>query len=168
MSDQVIAILDEEGNQLFSTAVNINVAAIESKTFASHSLENKQVVVDDQFDNPGAISMQMILNPVDYQSVYSEIKAAYKAVTNFTIQTRVDTYTNMYLAQLPHEESPEMFNTIAITLEFTEQIIAGADSETMTSERVSSKSDASTVNAGQKSSTDNDGTVLQRLAGRFF
>lgn len=165
---QVIAILDANGNQLFTSAVNIGVSVVESKTFASHTLENKQVVVDDEFDNPASLTMQMILDPSNYIDVYKEIKAAYKAITNFTIQTRVDSYTNMYIETLPHEETPELFNTIAINLEFTEQLIVATDSEMLTTNNVSSASDSSTVDTGQKSNTDNDGTVLQRLVGRVF
>lgn len=167
MSD-VIAILDEDGNQLFSTAVNIGVSVAPSKTFARHSLENKQVVIDDQYDNPTSLSMRMILNPSDYKDVYKEVKAAYNAITNFTIQTKVDSYTNMYLESLPHEEDPSMFNTIAMTLEFTEQLIAAPDSSILTNNDVSNAGDSDTVDSGQKSNTDDDGTVLQRLTNRIF
>lgn len=165
---EVIAILNENGEQLFSNAVNIGVSVAPSKTFARHSIENKQVVIDDQFDNPTSLSMRMILDPSDYVDVYKEIKAAYTSVTNFTIQTKVDLYENMYLESLPHEEDPSMFNTIAMTLEFTEQLITASDDEILTTNNTSNASDADTVDSGQKSNTDNDGTVLQRLYGRIF
>ncbi|WVH05516.1 hypothetical protein KKJFFJLC_00061 [Vibrio phage vB_VpaS_PGB] len=165
---EVIAILDEDGNQLFSSAVNIGVSVAPSKVFARHSIENKQVVIDDQFDNPTSLSMRMILNPSDYVDVYKEIKTAYDSITNFTIQTKVDLYQNMYLESLPHEEDPSMFNTISMTLEFTEQLIVASDSEVLTTANTSNSSDTDTVDSGQKSNTDDDGTVAQRLFRRVF
>lgn len=164
----LIAILDEDGNQLFDTAVNIGVSVLPSKTFARHSLENKQVVIDDQYDNPTSLSMRVILNPSDYASVYNQIKEAYESVTSFIIQTKVDIYQNMFIESLPHEEDPSMFNTISMTLSFTEQLINEPDIELMPITRVSSPSDSDSVEAGQKSNTDDDGTVLQRLVGSVF
>ncbi len=164
MADNVIAILDEDGNELLSTLTNIGVSVSVSKTFAKHSLENGQTVTDDQYDNPTLLNMQIILDPSDYVSVYKEIKTYYENVTNFTIQTKVDSYSNMFLESLPHDETPEMFTTIAMTLEFTEQLISETSTETLAESDVSTASDTTTVDSGEKSTTsDDDGTVLQRL-----
>lgn len=168
MANEVIAIIDEDGNQLFTTAVNIGASVTPSKTFARHTLENKQVVIDDQFDNPTSLSLRFILDPNDYVNVYKEIKAAYSAVTNFTIQTKVDVYQNMYIESLPHEEDPSMFNTIAMTIELTEQLIIAPEVSILTTNDVSNPGDSDTVDSGQKSNTEDDGTVLQRLVNRVF
>lgn len=164
----VIAILDEDGTAILTTLVNIGVSVAPSKVFARHSLENKQVVVDDQYDIPTSLTLRVILDPSDYLDVYKSIDTYYKAVTNFTIQTKVDTYTNMYLETIPHEEDPSMFNTIAMSLEFTEQIFVDSNTEGLSTTDVSNQSDASTTDSGTKSTKEDNGTVASRLYDRVF
>lgn len=159
-----IQILNESGEIILKNAVNIGVSVSPSKTFAKHTLENKTVIVDDQFDNPTTLTLKVILKADDYINTYKDIKQRYSNVELFIIQTKVDTYKNMYLESIPHEENPQMFNTIAMNLAFTEQLIKGADVTKIT--QASSQSDVSTVKAGTKSKTDDDGTFLQRLSNK--
>jgi hypothetical protein len=70
----------------------------------------------------------------------------------------------MYLESIPHEENPQMFNTIAMNLAFTEQLIKSADVTKIT--KASGQSDVSTVKSGTKSKTKDDGTVLKRLVNK--
>lgn len=164
----VVAILDENGNQILSSVVSIGASVAPTKTFAKHQIENGQVVVDDQYDNPTSLTLRVILNPSDYLDVYKTIKLLYENVTNFTIQTKVDVYSNMYLESIPHEEDPSMFNTVSMSLEFTEQLIVASETQVLSTGDVSNQSDASTTDSGTKSTTEDDGTVLTRLFNRVF
>lgn len=162
---ELIAILNEDGEQILTTMVNIGCSVSVSKEFAQHSLENRQVIIDDQYDNPTIVNLQFILSPSDYVAVYNEIKQYFNNITSFIIQTKVDTYKNMFLRTIPHEETPDMFNTISINLEFTQQLITESDTSKIVS--ASNQSDVSTVNAGNKSKTEDDGTVLQRTFNKI-
>lgn len=163
-NNPVVLILDSDGNEVLSTIVNIGASVIESKTFSKHSLENSQVVVDDQYDNPTLVTLRVILNPSDYLDVYKEIKSLYQSITNFTVQTKVDSYSNLYLEAIPHEEDPAMFNTIQMNLEFTEQLVVSTNVEGLETSDVSNPGDSDTVNSGSKVAEQDDGTVLQRAA----
>lgn len=165
---QKIAVLSESGSELFTGAINIGVSVAPSKTFPLHTLENNQVVIDDQYDNQTMITLRVILDPSDYVNTYKEIKSYYEAVTNFSIQTKTDSYSNMYLNSIPHEEDPAMFNTIAMNLEFTQQIIVASTTASKEESDVSSASDTTTVESGSKSTTEDDGTIASRLYDRVF
>ncbi len=166
---EVVAILDSDGVEILDTITNIGVSVSISKTFAQHSLENSEVVVDDQYDNPDQLTLRVILNPSDYTSVYKQIKEYYEAITNFTIQTKVDVFTDMYLMGMPHEEDPSMFNTIAMNLSFTQQIIVESTTTSISVADVSNAGDSDTTDSGSKSTTeDDDGTVASRAFSRVF
>ena len=67
----VTAILNESGEQLFSTATILSASTSPSNTFSSHTIEDSTVVIDNKIINQTRISMTLILNSNDYQEVYS-------------------------------------------------------------------------------------------------
>lgn len=166
-SEPVIAVLDEEGEQLFETVSLMAVQVNPSKTFSNHTLENGQVVADNVIDNQDRINLQLILDPGDYVDVFAEIQTLYDAVTPISVQTRVETYTSLYMEAMPHDETPSIANTIAININLVEQQIVSSTSQTLTESDVSNSADASTVKSGQKTSTEST-TVLQDLFGGFL
>lgn len=163
-SEPVIAILDEDGEQLFETVSILDVSVGESKTYSNHTLENGEVATDNAITNQNRINLQLVLDPDDYIEVFSEIKTLFNDNAVFSIQTRVDTYENMYIEAMPHEEGPSMANTVAINLSLVEQQISSTTSQELSASDVSSTADQSTVKSGQKTSTEST-TVLDSLFG---
>jgi hypothetical protein len=166
-STPVTAILDEDGEQLFETAKFLSVQVGESKTFSTHTLENGQVVADNAIDNQDRINLQLVLDPDDYIETYAEIQTLFDSYSPISIQTRVDTYENLYIEAMPHDEGPAMANTISININLVEQQIVSSTTQVLTISDVDSTADVSTVKSGQKSSTESE-TVLQSLFGGFL
>lgn len=159
--EPVTAIFDVDGNQMFETMGILSVSPSPSNTYAQHTLENSFVVGDNKIINQNMVSLKVILNPDDYVEVYQAIKSADIASTNFTIQTRVDTYSNMYIESRPHEESSSISNTIAMVISFKEQIFTGIKTSALPASKVKNASNADTTNSGTKQADANSSKLFQ-------
>ena len=159
----VTALFDEDGNQLFETIGILELSASPSNTFAEHTLEDGKVVIDNKIINRVPVTVAAILSPDDFKAVYAKIKEADKNNTVFTIQTRVDTFYNMYIDSYPYSESSRIANTIAININFMEQQFSEAKTTSLPPEKVKNQPDADTVDTGEKLPIEQTTTVLSDL-----
>lgn len=163
----VTAILDSAGSQVFETAGIIGVSAASSKVYAQHTLENGAPISDHSFDLPDQLTLRCILDPDDYIEVYRRIKRAFSQNTAFIIQTKVDTYSNMYIEALPHEEDRK--NTIALSLDFVQQRFQRASITSLPASSVANLADSDTRSSGNKRGsevgTQKSTTILNELLG---
>lgn len=164
-SEPVVAIIDKNENQLFTTVGLMSIQVNPSTKFSEHTLENGRVVTDNAIKNQTLISLTLTLDPNDYTDVYKDIMAIYEARETITIVSRVDIYPSMYIESPPHEESPSKSNTIDIILNLREQQIVETNTETLSTKDVASPSDASTVQSGQKITTQKNISTLKSLFG---
>ncbi|AUG84960.1 hypothetical protein MAELSTROM_41 [Pseudoalteromonas phage Maelstrom] len=148
--EPVTALFDEDGNQLFETLGILELSTSPSNTYAEHVLEDGEVVADNKIENQVRISVNAIFSPDDFKDAYAKLKEADKNDTNFTIQTRVDTFQNMYIESYPHNESAAIANTIAININFVEQQFGDVKTTTLPPSKVKNQADADTVNSGEK------------------
>lgn len=146
----VVAVLDSNFNQLFQLArpmkCNVNV---QSKLM-SHPVENGSLITDFRIVLPTEIELGMIIGGDEYRSVYQEIKTAYLNADALIIQTRADTYLNMVIEAIPHDESPDMFDAIPVALRFKEAILINVQYQALTPAAVATPSDQSTVKRGEQ------------------
>lgn len=163
----VTAILDENGNQLLSTATILKASTTPSTTYAQHVLEDGTVVSDNAVENQTRISMALILDSNDYQQVYKTIKNAKANRTKLTVQTRVDSYPNMYIEAMPSEESAGLFDTVQVIVDFIEQQFGSVVIEKLSSSDVANPADTDTFNRGEQLPKEDTGTTLQKIAGLF-
>lgn len=163
----VSAILDADGNQLFTTLGIMSLSCSSSKSYAQHELENGENMTDHAIDLQDRVNVTVILSPDDYIAVYREIKNLFNERTNFTIQSRVEIYTNMFLETMPHDESAAMVNTVALQLPFVKQKIGKTEFKTLPPQQVANQSDADTVDSGNKQPQEAR-TVLTKLFGGFL
>ena len=162
-TQQVTAFFDEEGNQIFETLGILTLALDQSNVFAEHTLEDGTVVSDNKIVTQKRVNVTAILNPDDYVEVYKRLKEADKNSTRFTVQTRVDSYDNMYIESMPYEESSRIANTIPLTIGFVEQQFVGVKVTTLPPSKVKQPQNADTVDIGTKL-PQQDQTTLQRLS----
>lgn len=149
----VIAVLDNDGNQLFQSAVNMRCRVKHEKVYPEHPLENANVIFDDVYPIPTEASLDFVLNPDDYRDVYKEIYQAWDNNAEFTIITRVETIKNMRLPRIPHDENTDMMNTISITLAFKKMNFSQVTTQALSSDDVANPADADKVNGGKKSTS---------------
>ena len=166
-SQDVVAIMDaESGRQVFIGARPIKATVAESAKLMTHPLEDGSNIVDHRILLPVGLSMPVILRSDDYRETYQEIRRLFRQSVRLTVQTKTDTYTNLYLQDIPHEEDPALFDTVTMILQFIETLIAQVQILALPPNAVANTADTSTSDRGQQTTTDagNRGSTLFRLA----
>lgn len=120
--DQV-AIFDDKYNQLFQQAKSIKVVVKENSKLMEHPIETGAIITDHRIIMPIEIDMSLILASSDYSDVYKAIKQYYLNATQLIIQTRSDIYANQLIEALPHEEDPNMYDSLTIALSLKQVVI---------------------------------------------
>lgn len=159
----VVRVLDTNGGQVFTNARIMRATVNNDSDLFSHPLENGNKVTDFKIDLPISIQLVAILPTADYDSTYRNLRQAKKDGTEFVIQTRADSYDHLIIKSIPHEESPEYGDCLAITLTFREvewftpgvetlprREVAPKPKSAKTNNQTGVKPDADTVKAGQK------------------
>jgi hypothetical protein len=163
----VTAILDSGGNQIFETVGVLSLSAASSKVYPQHTLENGVAITDHEFDLQDRVTLRCVLSPDDYVDVYQRIKKAFRQSVAFIIQTKVETYSNLYIETLPHEEDAK--NTVLLSLDFVQQRFQSVRIDTLPSSSVANQADSDSQNAGNKRPSDTrevkKTTVLNDLLG---
>ena len=122
-SDDVISILDEDGNQLIENARPISVSVNRDSKKFIHPLETNAVRADHKIITPVEITMRVILEAENYEDTYQEIGSLFRDSTEVLIQTKADTFDRMILERMPHTEDPSLFDAISMDLRFGETLI---------------------------------------------
>lgn len=147
----IVAIVDPDtGEQLFTQAeamkANVTVA---SKTM-DHPLEDGSPVSDYRIILPVVIDMGMLVSAQDFDSTYAQITDAFLSGAYLTVRTNADTFENMILEAMPHDEVPEMFGMLAMSLRLREIQLVEVTYQQLKPKDVEKPTDQSTVQAGEK------------------
>ncbi|MCW8965364.1 MAG: hypothetical protein OQK82_01555 [Candidatus Pacearchaeota archaeon] len=157
--------------QVFASARPVSVRVREYSDFMTHPLEEGSEVTDHKIVRPVELELAFILKPEDYKKTYALIKVAYLLGIRFTVQTKTDLYPNQFIQEMPHEEDPELFDTITMVISFREVQFFASDIQVLGETQVTDVKDQSTVSRGlQQTSTAtasqaNSGSTLFRLFG---
>lgn len=176
-ADVVAIFLEEDGGPLVQSFVGAGPMRAQvnlPSQYMVHPLETGAPIIDHRVILPIEIAITFILQPETYRSTYQELRQAYLASNSFTVQTKADTYTGMYINNLPHEEEPELFDTIRVIVSFIEAQFFSAQVQVLSSANVTDPADASTLDRGEQIGLDptdsqNDrGSILFRTFEGFF
>lgn len=168
-SADVVAVFDESFNQMFPLAVSMKVAVTESSKIMEHALEDGATITDHAVFIPDEIELSVMLTGFTLRSVFQQIKQAYKSRTILTVQTKTDTYINMVISDMPHDEDPETYDAVIVGIRLKQARFVTPQYGTLPPRKVANKSQASTVDKGQQQSapaTDDQtqrGSVLYRI-----
>lgn len=125
-SQDVVGVFDGY-DQVFRSARPMSASVREEAKLMEHPLESGATVTDHMVIQPVAIELSMMLEPETYRDTYKEIKTLFLAGKILKVQTKTDSYENQIIEALPHEEDPEIFDTIALTLRLKEITIITAE-----------------------------------------
>lgn len=160
----VVSVSNADGDQLFPDATPMKVKVKNDAEFFKHPLEDSSVRVDHIVFNPIEVSLDMILASEQYTQTYKQIKEAYRGQTEIVVKTKADTFENLYLQAIPHEEDPDHFDSITITLILQETQFATVTATFQPQETP----DTNTINKGKAETQtptptqDNRGSTLFR------
>lgn len=166
-SADTVAVFDENFNQVFSNARPIKAKIYESAKVMEHPVETGVTVTDHRVIEPVEIELSMILTAADYRSVFQQIKQIYIDATLLTVQTKTDSYQNMIISAMPHDEDPELFDAVAVAVKLEEVKFVTAQFGTLPASKVANPTNASTIQKGEQQTEDANGSSASILYGLF-
>lgn len=132
-----------------------------------HPLETGAVITDHEIFEPIEIELSLMLTGggvtsllqggdffSNYRSLYSQIRTLYQTGTLLTVQTKTANYPNMVIEKMPHQETPDVYDSIVLAVNFTEAQFVTAQYATLPPSSVVNPTDASTQQSGQQQPID--------------
>jgi hypothetical protein len=145
----VVAIYDQNFNQLFPNVRPVKAKIDRKADFPKHPLETGAVIGDHRILQPIEIEMPMIFSSASFYDDYQAILTAYNSNNSLIIQTKVGTFTDMYIQEMPSDESPETIDTVTLIFKFIQVFVVQSSSMAISK----SPTDAATVNKGYQQGT---------------
>ncbi len=146
-----VGLFDDSFAQCFVDARPIKATVKESSKTMEHPLESGATTTDHRILLPVEIELPMMLPSTACRNTYAQIREAYRNGQAFSVQTKAGRYSNMFITDMPHEEAPDIFDSIKLSLRLKEILLVKAQYEKLTSQKVKNKSHASTVQRGEQS-----------------
>lgn len=125
-TQDVVAVLNGF-DQVFRDARPMKASVKEDAKLMEHPVEDGSVITDHMVLQPVEIELTMTLTPETYQETFWEIKDLFHAGTLLTVLTKADTYANMLIQGVPHDEVPEIFDTFTLFVKLKETTIVRAE-----------------------------------------
>jgi hypothetical protein len=149
----VVGVFDSGLNQLFQDARPIKAMVKEQSKLMDNPGETGISITDHRIFEPTEIELSLVLRPATFRDTYAQIKTAYQQLTPLSVQTKTDTYANMYVLAMPHDEDPDIFDTVSLALKLREVNLVTAQFAQLPAGQVKKASNSSTVKTGQKTTT---------------
>lgn len=145
-----VKVFDSDYRQLFATAALVTASFTPNARLMSHPLEDGSSIIDHRIILPLEIMLNITLYN-DVSDIYNEIYQVFSASNkSLIVQSKVKTFTNLFIESLPHEENPEMFTAISINLKLREaKIVPAAKFGRLPIQSVKKPSDASKEKRGE-------------------
>lgn len=122
----VVAVLDADLNQVFPGVRPIKAQINETSKTMEHPLETGALVTDHRVLLPTEIELSTLVTQAEFRDVYRQVKDIYLRGDLLTVQTRTDSYTSMLISAMPHEESADIQDGIALVLKLREALFTEA------------------------------------------
>lgn len=148
-SADVVGIFDENFNQLFADARPMRATIRQNARAMEHPIESGQIITDYRIILPIEIEIPFMVAPEFYRDTYEQIQNLFLNSELLLVQTVASLYVNMIISEMPHQESPEHFNSLHILLRF-KQVQVVASETTFAPE---SPTDTNTQNIGVQNPT---------------
>lgn len=108
--------------QMFVHARPMKATIRETSKVMEHPVETGVVLSDHHIINPVEIDIPLVISSQYYAQTFSQIRQAFINATALSIKTRVGVYSDMIIADMPHEEEPEMYDVITVALHLKQVI----------------------------------------------
>lgn len=164
-AQDVTAVLDSGFNQVFAGARPIKATILRASRAMEHPLETGASVTDHRIILPVNIELSMLLTTDTYATVYQQIRDLFTRGELLTVQTRVDSFPSMLIEKMPHDETPEMQDGVALALSLKEAKFVQPQFSTI---KVEKPKDSTTVKRGQQQPTESPPERKGSILSEFF
>jgi len=164
-AQDVVAVLKSDFSQVFQKARAIKATIMRTSKAMEHPLETGASIVDHRIVLPTTIELSLILSSEDYRAVYQQVTDLFKRGELLTVQTRVESFGSMLIEKMPHDETPEMLDGVALALSLKEAQFVQPQFSTL---KVRQPRDSNTVQRGQQQPTEAPPARKQSVLSGFF
>lgn len=116
----VVCVLNEALQQVFAEARPMKASIKPESKGMEHPLETGSSITDHRIILPLSIEISMVLASQDYAAVYGQIRDMFMRGELLTVQTRVGSFRSLYIEKMPHDETSEMLDGVALALSLRE------------------------------------------------
>lgn len=128
-SFDIVGIYDATNlQQVFANARPLKATVRETSRVMDHPVETGVIISDHHIINPKEINIPIVISKDYYASMYQQIKNAFINATLLCVQTRTDFYSNIIVADMPHEEDADMFDVVTLALHLKEVLYVAPNS----------------------------------------
>lgn len=164
-TQDVTAVLNANFEQVFEKARAVKATIMRASKAMEHPLETGATITDHRILLPVNIELSMLLTSEDYPVVYQQVRDLFVKGELLTVQTRVDSFPSMLIEKMPHDETPEMLDGVALALSLKEAIFVQPQFSTI---KVAKPKNSATVKQGQKQPTESPPARKSSILSGFF
>lgn len=161
----MVAVLKSDFSQAFEKARAIKAAVGRGSKAMEHPLETGATVTDHRIILPTTIELALILSSEDYRAVYQQVVDLFKRGELLTVQTRVESFPSMLIEKMPHDETADIFDGVALALSLKEAQFVQPQFSTL---KVRRPKDSNTVARGQQQPTESPPARKSSVLSGFF
>jgi hypothetical protein len=117
-----VAVLDGF-TQIFEAARPMRATVRQPSRLLDHPIETGQVITDYSINLPVEIDLTVIVQAQDYRSTYAEIYQYFQTKGLLTVQLKTANYANMVIADIPHEETTQLYDAFQMVIKFRQILV---------------------------------------------
>jgi hypothetical protein len=164
-AQDVVAVLASDFSQVFQKARMIKATIMRTSKAMEHPLETGATITDHRIVLPINIELSFVLASEDYRAVYQQVRDLFKRGELLTVQTRVDSFPSMLIEKMPHDETPDMLDGVALALSLKEAQFVQPQFSAL---KVAQPKDSNTAQRGQQQPTEAPPARKSSVLGSFF
>lgn len=150
-------------NALGLEAVILDGDFSETSKIMEHPIESGAVIADHKVINPTEIRVRLTMPFYNYEPIIKELREYYTVGTLLTVQSKIHTYTNMVICDIPHIEAPENVSRITFNIRLRQALIVSPQYIKLPVSNVKNAANADTVKSGQKQGIGPKTSVLKDI-----
>lgn len=150
---ELVAILDADTfESIFDGSNPMRVTVRETSKLTSWPVEDGTQRTDHRVLDPIEIDLPMLLTE-DNRDLFERLRQAFLDGRNLIVQTKMRTYPEMMITEIPHDETPEQGDSTPVAVKLKEVRTIKPGFGTLPPTSVANKTQSSTVNRGGQQTT---------------
>lgn len=109
--------------QVLQYARPIKATVRRSSRLLDHPIETGQLITDYSIVLPTEVDFTVIVQAANYRNTYAEALQLFRTKQILSVQLKVGVGSNMVIAEVPHEETPDKYDAFMMTIKFREVLV---------------------------------------------
>ncbi|MCO8160981.1 hypothetical protein NRB16_24450 [Pseudomonas sp. LJDD11] len=163
-AQDLVSILDAASYQpLFETLNPMRVTVREVAKLTRFAVEDGSPRSDHRYIEPVEIDLPLLLVD-DVRNVFETLRQAWLDGKALIVQTKVRSYPDMMIVELPHEETPEQGASIPVAVRLQEVSVVTPEFGALPPRKVVNPAQASTTKKGHQQTSETPDAAKKRAS----